>query len=171
MVRTDYTPEHMRDLQQRRSLAAERHRAAMARMLGMSEKEAAAILLLARRGSLTPGQLGTQLSLTSGGVTALVQRLERAGHIERRPHPIDRRSVVLRATMGVLERARTCLAPLIAELDTIAARQTAGERQTIGRFLEEIAVASERHVTRLTQSARQVERDRVAAVPDPGLWA
>jgi DNA-binding MarR family transcriptional regulator len=171
MVQPDYTPERLRDLQQRRSLAAERYRAAMARTLGLSDKEAAAILLLARRGSVTPGELGLQLSLTSGGVTALAHRLERAGHIQRHPHPIDGRSIVLRATPGILERARNCLAPLVGELDAVAARHTPGECQTIGRFLEEIVAVSERHAASLVTSARQAERDRAAAVPDPGLWA
>ncbi|MCW3064097.1 MAG: Transcriptional regulator, partial [Solirubrobacterales bacterium] len=85
----DLSPERLRDYQQRKSLASERHRAAMARILGLSDKEVAAILLLARSGHLTPGQLGGLLSLTSGGVTALTQRLERAGHIRRQPHPVD----------------------------------------------------------------------------------
>lgn len=171
MTATTFSPERLRDFQQRKSLASERHRAAMARILGLSEKEVAAILLLARSGHLTPGQLGGLLSLTSGGVTALTQRLERAGHIRRRPHPIDGRSTVLSAAPGILERARSCMAPLVNELDAVATRMTAGERETIGRYLEEIATVSERQAKALAESARQAENDRVSAVPDPGLWA
>jgi DNA-binding MarR family transcriptional regulator len=152
-------------------LASERHRAAMARMLGLSEKEVAAILLLARSGHLTPGQLGTLLSLTSGGVTALIQRLERGGHIRRQPHPVDGRSAVLSATPGVLERARSCMAPLVNELDAVAMRLSPAEREVVGRFLEDVAMVSERQAKVLAEAARQAERDQVAAAPDPGLWA
>ena len=45
---------------------------------------------------LTPGQLGDRLALTSGAVTALIDRLERHGWVERVPHETDRRSVVIR---------------------------------------------------------------------------
>jgi DNA-binding MarR family transcriptional regulator len=168
---TDYSPERLRDFQQRRSLASERHRAAMARMLGLSEKEAAAILLLARSGHLTPGQLGSLLSLTSGGVTALTQRLERAGHIRRQPHPADGRSTVLSAAPGIIERARSCMAPLVSDLDAVATRLSANEREAIGRFLEEVAAVSERHAARLAEWARQAEREQASVAPDPGLWA
>jgi len=167
----DYSPERLRDFQQRRSLASERHRAAMARVLGLSEKEAAAILLLARSGHLTPGQLGSLLSLTSGGVTALTQRLERAGHIRRRPHPVDGRSTVLSAAPAILERARSCMAPLVNDLDAVATQLTSDEQEVVGRFLEEVANVSERHAVRLAESARQAEREQAAVAPDPGLWA
>jgi DNA-binding MarR family transcriptional regulator len=36
------------------------------------------------RGSVTPGGLGAELGLSSGSVTALLDRLELAGHVERR---------------------------------------------------------------------------------------
>ncbi|MDQ3719601.1 MAG: MarR family transcriptional regulator [Actinomycetota bacterium] len=55
---------------------------------------------------LTPGQLGDRLALTSGAVTALIDRLERHGWVERVPHPTDRRSVVIRRARqsGVVPR-------------------------------------------------------------------
>jgi DNA-binding MarR family transcriptional regulator len=167
----EFSAERLRDLQQRRSLASERHRAAMARILGLSEKETAAILLLARSGHLTPGQLGSLLSLTSGGVTALTQRLERAGYIRRRPHPVDGRSTVLSAAPAILERARTCMAPLVSELDEVAMRLTDTDREAVGRFLERVAALAERHATSLAESAREAEREHMSAAPDPGLWA
>jgi DNA-binding MarR family transcriptional regulator len=42
-------------------------------------------------GPVTPSDLGRHLSLTSGSVTALVDRLDRAGHLERLADPADRR--------------------------------------------------------------------------------
>jgi DNA-binding MarR family transcriptional regulator len=43
------------------------------------------------RGELTMGALSTQLALTSGGVTRLIDRLQVAGLVERRPCETDRR--------------------------------------------------------------------------------
>ena len=44
---------------------------------------------------ITPGRLGEQLNLSSGSVTALIDRLERAGHIRRDRDTVDRRKVLL----------------------------------------------------------------------------
>ena len=44
---------------------------------------------------ITPGRLGEQLNLSSGSVTALIDRLERAGHIRRDRDTADRRKVLL----------------------------------------------------------------------------
>ena len=45
---------------------------------------------------LSPGELGQALSLSSGATTAVVDRLERAGHVRRDRDPCDRRKVRLR---------------------------------------------------------------------------
>jgi len=42
-------------------------------------------------GSASPTELASRLGLTSGSVTALLDRLEVAGHVTRRPSPTDRR--------------------------------------------------------------------------------
>ncbi|CAA9490103.1 MAG: hypothetical protein AVDCRST_MAG85-1175, partial [uncultured Solirubrobacteraceae bacterium] len=75
---------------------------AVARRLGISPADLHALELLEFSGGLTPGQLAERLQLTSGSVTALADRLERLGLVERRPNPKDRRSNVL------------CLAPQAA---------------------------------------------------------
>ncbi|GAB3320070.1 MarR family transcriptional regulator [Geodermatophilus aquaeductus] len=55
-----------------------------------------AILDATRRGEpLTAGGLGAAVGLSSASVTALVDRLERAGHVHRVRDPADRRRVVL----------------------------------------------------------------------------
>ena len=46
----------------------------------------------------SPGQLGRRLELTSGAMTARLDRLEEAGLIRRRPDPEDRRGVQVELT-------------------------------------------------------------------------
>ncbi len=56
-----------------------------------------------RRGEVvTPQQIAHHLGITTASTTALVDRLTARGHVERRPHPSDRRSVVV----GLTEHAR-----------------------------------------------------------------
>ncbi|MGH2944884.1 MAG: MarR family winged helix-turn-helix transcriptional regulator [Solirubrobacteraceae bacterium] len=165
-----YTAEELRALFHRKTLAGERHRGAVARMLKMSETEASALAHLARHGQLTPRQLGELLGLTSGGTTALVHRLEEAGHVTRRPHPRDRRSIILTPSASVLERAGSVYAPLVQEMDAVSARFSPGEREVIGRYMAEIAGVSERHAESLDNAAR-AQPDQTVAAPVPGLWA
>jgi DNA-binding MarR family transcriptional regulator len=49
-------------------------------------------------GFLTMTRLGSEVSLTSGGITRLVDRLVGAGYVERQDCPTDRRSVFVSLT-------------------------------------------------------------------------
>jgi DNA-binding MarR family transcriptional regulator len=75
-------------------------------------------------GALGPtiGQLGERLELSSAATTGLVDRLERAGHVERVRDPADRRRIRLRAT-GRSER--------------LAAEMLRGYLERLGRVLDE----------------------------------
>jgi DNA-binding MarR family transcriptional regulator len=165
-----FEPEGLRHLFHLKTLAGERHRAALARTLKLSDTEAAALAHLASRGQLTPGELGALLNLTSGGTTALIHRLERGGHLARHPHPDDRRSILLTATEAIVASAEELYAPLIAEMDEVSERLNDEERAIVGRYLTAIAAVSQRHAERLDAAARADDAD-VVAVPAPGLWA
>jgi DNA-binding MarR family transcriptional regulator len=167
----DYSPERLRDLFHRKALASERHRSAMARILNLSDTEAAALAYLARSGHLTPGQLGDALGMTSGGVTALTQRLVADGHIVKEPHPTDRRSMVLSATPDIIRAAEECFEPLVADMDRVASRLSEEEIESIGRFLEDVVNISERHAEQLASSAQEAQQAKFAGMPVPGLWA
>jgi DNA-binding MarR family transcriptional regulator len=161
----------LRDVLHRKTLASERHRRAMALILGLRDTEATALAYLARNGSLTPGELGQALGMTSGGVTALTERLVRNGHITKESHPTDGRRKVLSATPDTIRAAEECFQPLVHDIDVIASRLSASEMQIIGRFLEEIVAVSERHADELTATVRDRVEPRFTRPPVPGMWA
>jgi DNA-binding MarR family transcriptional regulator len=164
------SPEGIRASLNRKALASARHRAALGRVLGMGEGEVLAIQHLARAGRMTPSQLGSVLRLSSGGATALVQRLEREGHVTRERHPHDRRSVLLRLTPEIEARAGEALAPLVAEIDALTMRLSDAERALVADFLARVADAAERHADELARSADDAA-PAAAGSPVPGLWA
>jgi DNA-binding IclR family transcriptional regulator len=84
----------------RKALADAAQRVALARRLGVTESHVLAIQHLACAGELTPGQLSARLQLSSGGATGLIDRMQRASHVDRMSHP--RR----RAHCGALPDAR-----------------------------------------------------------------
>ena len=50
------------------------------------------------REGLTPTALFEAAMMSSGGMTARIDRLEKVGLVERRPHPTDRRATLVRLT-------------------------------------------------------------------------
>jgi DNA-binding MarR family transcriptional regulator len=81
---------------------------AVADRVGLHVTDLRCLNLLAQSGPLTAGELGQQTGLgTTGAVTRMVDRLERAGYVRRQLDPRDRRRVIIRP---VPERLAT-LAP------------------------------------------------------------
>lgn len=119
-----------------RRLVLERQRflAHLGRRLGVTRTEFDALVEL-RRGGLTPGELGERLSLTSGSVTALLDRLERLGWATRAPHPDDRRKLVVRLTAVAEEAGEDEIGPLVSAINETAARFSARDRMAIERYL------------------------------------
>src|SRR5271169_4620022 len=88
-------PEAMAASLQRFGLERDRMRGALASAAGISETDLDALEHLEADGPLTQRDLGERLSITSGAVTMLIDRLEAAGWVRRGPHPTDRRYVLL----------------------------------------------------------------------------
>ena len=127
---------------QRFGLERDRLRANLARRAGMSESELDALEHLEADGPLTQRELGTRLSLTSGAVTMLVDRLEQAGWVRRRPHPDDRRAVLLTLSERAVADAPPGLVSYHAAIRALVGRVPAGDRPAITRFLTAAAEAA-----------------------------
>lgn len=82
--------------------ADERMRRRMSAHLGVNplDMRALQLVIAAERADrpLSPGDLSSALQVTSAATTKLVDRLIASGHVERSPHPHDRRSVLLAPT-------------------------------------------------------------------------
>jgi DNA-binding MarR family transcriptional regulator len=162
--------EAIREAINRKELAATRQRSALGRLLGLTETDVLAIQHLAAAGRLTPTQLGSILGMTSGGATALVQRLEREGFVAREPHPRDKRSALLHLTPVIERQAGEALAPLVEAIDELSAQLAEDDRRLVARYLAAVAEAGERHADELARQADAVAQP-VSASPVPALWA
>ncbi len=88
---------------------------------------------------LGPVELGHRLGIRSASATALVDRLEAAGHVRRSPHPQDRRRVIVKPTQRSRAATLAALTPLIEATDAVAADLTAEEAAAVTRYLRRIA--------------------------------
>ncbi|GAA2992372.1 MarR family winged helix-turn-helix transcriptional regulator [Streptomyces fulvorobeus] len=84
---------------------------------------------------LTPGGLRRHLGLTSGAVTACLDRLERAGHIRRARESPDRRVVHLHYLPEARSAARSTFMPLASATTRAQERFSGEELTTVLRFL------------------------------------
>jgi len=76
--------------------------------LGENDMKALRFLVLCKNQNIvaTPGALAEHLAVSSAATTKLLDRLEAAGHIQRSPHPTDRRAITITITQSTHEQVR-----------------------------------------------------------------
>ncbi|MGK5500873.1 MarR family winged helix-turn-helix transcriptional regulator [Streptomyces sp. URMC 125] len=117
-------------------LAQATHDFARAQGLHPTDVRALAELLDAQdAGPVTPGALRERLRLTSGAVTACLDRLERAGHIRRVRDSADRRIVRLHYAPRGREAAREHFRPLAQATEAARRRFSDAELRAAAAFL------------------------------------
>lgn len=70
-------------------------RNAVSRRLGLNITDMECLSLLTVKGIATPTELARYTGMTPGSATAMLDRLVKAGFVERRPNPNDRRGVLI----------------------------------------------------------------------------
>ncbi|MFE7324950.1 MarR family transcriptional regulator [Streptomyces sp. NPDC057565] len=83
----------------------------------------------------TAGWLGAQLGLNSAGTTAVIDRLERLGHLTRTRDPRDRRRVLLAVDPRAVELGWAFFGQLIEKTVTVLRDFDESETEAVRRFL------------------------------------
>ncbi|HLG95065.1 MAG TPA: MarR family transcriptional regulator [Bryobacteraceae bacterium] len=86
-------------------------------------------------GPVTPGKLAECTGLTTGGVTVMLDRLEKAKFVKREPNPSDRRSLLIRVNPRKLRPVNALYAGINRQLDAVFAETSESELQAVARFL------------------------------------
>jgi DNA-binding MarR family transcriptional regulator len=86
---------------------------------------------------LSPGALAGSMMLSSGGTTARLDRLERAGLVERSPSPTDRRGVLVRLTDAGREIVDGAVAAGLAEQQRLLSHLPADRARQLSDLLRE----------------------------------
>ena len=108
---------------------------AAADQYGLNRTDMRALDIVGQAGPLAPTALARRLGFTTGGVTSVLDRLERAGYIRRRPDPGDRRRQVVEATEAAAARDQEVFGDLIRSTGELVASYTDGQLQVIDDFL------------------------------------
>lgn len=108
-----------------------------AEAVSLSPSDLGCLCLLMLNGPIPAGRLAELTGLTTGAVTGVIDRLERAGFAERVPDSSDRRKVIVKPDEAKVEQE---LLPRFAQLNSATRagfyeRYTDDELAAIGDFL------------------------------------
>lgn len=106
-----------------------------AEKLGTNLTDANCVHFLHHRDRMTAGELADELGLTTGAVTAVLDRLERLGYVERERDLADRRRVYVRLTDRAHELAEEAWEPFGDPLAPLAKSHARWELSLIRDFL------------------------------------
>ena len=102
---------------------------------GLNRTDMRALDITGRVGPLAPTELARLLGFTTGGVTTVLDRLERAGYVRRRADAADRRRLVVEATAATAARDREVFGNLIRQTGELLATYTDDQLAVIDDFL------------------------------------
>jgi DNA-binding MarR family transcriptional regulator len=121
---------------------------------GLNRTDMRALDIISMEESLTAGQLAARLKLTTGAITGVLDRLERAGHAVRTHDSEDRQRVVVQPSRETKREGYFLLLDLIGDLERVLARYSQKERDLIDGFLEEVNKAISERADELSDRRR-----------------
>ncbi len=109
------------------------HTNAVASRIGLSATEFEAMDIITRYQPMTAGKLADYCGLTTGAITGLVDRLERAGFVQRERDSEDRRRVYIKPIENVArsQKVRELYAPIAKAFQTLATQYSPEEAQLL----------------------------------------
>jgi MarR family 2-MHQ and catechol resistance regulon transcriptional repressor len=106
--------------------------------------------MLLHKGPQPVNEIGRRIGLTSGAITAAVDRLESCELVTREAHPSDRRARVVRLTARGRERAAKIFAGHKTAMDSAADGLTKRELAMLIQLLKKLGVSAEANAEPLT---------------------
>src|SRR5437588_12819722 len=85
---------------------------AACRLMGINRSDGRCLDILEQRGRISAGGLAHEARLTSGAITAVIDRLQRAGYARRVTDPGDRRRVLVEPTAKALALSEELMGPM-----------------------------------------------------------
>jgi len=121
---------------------------------GLNRTDMRALDILGRAGPLAPTALARMLGFTTGGVTTVLDRLEQAGYIRRRPDPGDRRRQLVETTEATAARDEEVFGDLIRGTRDLLDGYTDDQLLVIRDFLDRVRQLTAAHADALGSHAR-----------------
>lgn len=111
-------------------------RNAMDDWAGLNTTDMECLRLLFSKGIVSPSELARHTGLTSGATTAMLDRLEKAGFIERRPNPNDRRGTLIAPAKSAAEKVASWFESARQAQDKLISSYSESELEIISDVFE-----------------------------------
>lgn len=122
---------------------------AAAQLLGTNRTDGRCLDILDQHGRMSAGELAKESNLTTGAITAVIDRLERAGYAQRVADPDDRRRVLVELTARAQELTWEMFGPLAEEAGPLLGRYSDDELRLLIEFHRLGREVQERQAQRL----------------------
>lgn len=106
--------------------------------LGINQTDLAAMEQLMSDGPLPPTELAKRLNVTTAGITLVIDRLERAGHVIRERQVEDKRRVLVKPVQASISQTYRHIAPMLNGLEAVLGSLDQPGRDLIERFLAQV---------------------------------
>jgi DNA-binding MarR family transcriptional regulator len=126
---------------------------AVAESLGIGPTDHKCLDLLRERGAMTGSELAALTSLTTGAITGVVARLERAGFVCRESDPHDARKQILHPTPERVRDIHAVFDPIRKDVSALLDSFDPHQLAAIAEFLVRGAEFANRHATVLRSDA------------------
>ena len=126
----------------------------MAERQGVNVSDMACLRLLFLRGTATPSELSRHTGLTSGATTAMLDRLEKAGLVTRRPNPDDRRGTLIAPAPAGAVKVASWFESARQALDQLISSYPQQELEVISEVFERITKLWVEEREKLSESHR-----------------
>ncbi len=114
-------------------------RNAMSEWAGLNATDMECLRLLSQKGIASPSELARHTGLTSGATTAMLDRLEKSGLIERRPNPNDRRGFLIAPAKSSADKMASWFESARKAQDELLSSYSESELEIIADVFERFA--------------------------------
>lgn len=129
-------------------------RNAISKKMGLNVADWECLSLLTLRGISSPTELARYTGLTSGSVTAMLDRLESVGFIKRKPNPNDRRGVLIEVTQHSNPAVGQLVGGVQKGLREIIESYSEKDLKTIVGFLDAFTANVRKHTDIIDEEAK-----------------
>ena len=130
--------------------------------LGLNRTDARCLDIIERLDGVSAGRLAAEAGLSTGAVTTVLDRLERAGYARRVPDAGDRRRVLVELTPAARQQLRDLFAPLVADTVRQLESYTTDQVSLVRDFMRDHRRLNEAHTERV-RARRRFDQEGEAA--------
>jgi DNA-binding MarR family transcriptional regulator len=111
---------------------------AIGQLLDVNVTDMKCLDIMTLKGSASPSELARHTGLSTGATTAMLDRLERARLIERRPHPTDRRGTIIVLSKEAMAKLPVMFESLAKAMEALVSGYSEKELRVLAHFFAKI---------------------------------